>query len=76
MLKWESLRVLVLGGAGQCGIEPRIAMLSYSTGASGKGEDVEKVREATRIARGNRDTPISTVRCTVTLSPRQLLWPC
>ena len=26
-------------------------MLSYSTGASGKGEDVEKVREATRIAR-------------------------
>jgi phosphate acetyltransferase len=33
------------------GIEPRIAMLSYSTGESGKGEDVEKVREATRIAR-------------------------
>ena len=26
-------------------------MLSYSTGSSGKGEDVEKVREATRIAR-------------------------
>ncbi len=33
------------------GIEPRIAMLSYSTGESGKGEDVEKVRKATRIAR-------------------------
>jgi len=33
------------------GIEPRVAMLSYSTGASGKGENVEKVREATRIAR-------------------------
>jgi len=33
------------------GIEPRVAMLSYSTGASGKGEDVEKVREATRIAK-------------------------
>jgi phosphate acetyltransferase len=32
-------------------IEPRIAMLSYSTGESGKGEDVEKVREATAIAR-------------------------
>jgi phosphate acetyltransferase len=31
------------------GIEPRIAMLSYSTGESGKGEAVEKVREATRI---------------------------
>ncbi|MFC1866831.1 phosphate acetyltransferase [Thermodesulfobacteriota bacterium] len=33
------------------GIEPRVAMLSYSTGESGKGENVEKVREATRIAR-------------------------
>ncbi len=33
------------------GIEPRVAMLSYSTGASGKGEDVERVREAVRIAR-------------------------
>ena len=32
------------------GIEPRVAMLSYSTGTSGKGEDVEKVAEATRIA--------------------------
>lgn len=33
------------------GIDPRVAMLSYSTGESGKGEDVEKVREATQIAR-------------------------
>ncbi len=33
------------------GIEPRIAMLSYSTGASGKGEDVERVREATALVR-------------------------
>lgn len=32
-------------------IEPRVAMLSYSTGASGKGAEVEKVREATEIAR-------------------------
>ena len=32
------------------GIEPIIAMLSYSTGASGTGEDVERVREATKIA--------------------------
>ena len=31
------------------GIEPRIAMLSYSTGKSGKGTDVEKVRRATEI---------------------------
>jgi len=32
------------------GIEPRIAMLSYSTGGSGKGLDVEKVIKATAIA--------------------------
>lgn len=36
------------------GIEPRVAMLSYSTGASGKGADVEKVREGTRIAKAKR----------------------
>ena len=38
----------------QFGIEPRIAMLSYSTGSSGKGEDVEKVAEATRIVKERR----------------------
>lgn len=32
-------------------IDPIVAMLSYSTGESGKGADVEKVREATRIAK-------------------------
>lgn len=32
------------------GIEARVAMLSYSTCDSGQGEDVEKVREATRLA--------------------------
>jgi len=32
-------------------LEPRVAMLSYSTGASGQGEDVEAVREATRLVR-------------------------
>jgi phosphate acetyltransferase len=31
------------------GIDPKIAMLSYSSGSSGMGEDVEKVREATKI---------------------------
>jgi phosphate acetyltransferase len=36
------------------GIEPRIAMLSYSTGKSGEGEDVEKVREATQLAKERR----------------------
>jgi phosphate acetyltransferase len=33
------------------GIEPKIAMLSYSSGTSGQGEDVEKVRKATEIVR-------------------------
>ena len=33
------------------GIVPRVAMLSYSTGTSGKGTDVDKVVEATKIAR-------------------------
>lgn len=36
------------------GIPPRVAMISYSTGESGSGSDVEKVREATRIARARR----------------------
>jgi phosphate acetyltransferase len=33
------------------GIEPFVAMCSYATGASGKGAEVDKVREATRIAK-------------------------
>ena len=37
--------------AQQFGIEPRVAMLSYSTGESGSGADVEKVREATSLVR-------------------------
>ncbi|MGB1479662.1 MAG: phosphate acetyltransferase, partial [Marinobacter salsuginis] len=36
------------------GIEPLVAMISYSTGESGSGQDVDKVREATRIARERR----------------------
>jgi phosphate acetyltransferase len=36
------------------GIEPRIAMLSYSSGASGEGEDVDKVRKATEIVKQKR----------------------
>ncbi|SIN96773.1 phosphotransacetylase [Salinivibrio sp. ES.052] len=36
------------------GIEPRVAMISYSTGSSGKGADVDKVREATRLAKEKR----------------------
>lgn len=36
------------------GIDPKIAMLSYSSGTSGEGEDVEKVRRATEIIRKRR----------------------
>lgn len=36
------------------GIPPRVAMISYSTGSSGSGDDVKKVREATRIVRERR----------------------
>ncbi|WP_409160921.1 phosphate acetyltransferase [Pectobacterium sp. B2J-2] len=36
------------------GIEPRVAMISYSTGNSGSGSDVEKVKEATRLAQVKR----------------------
>jgi phosphate acetyltransferase len=36
------------------GIEPRVAMLSYSTGTSGAGEDVNKVKKATDIALSRR----------------------
>lgn len=33
------------------GIEPKVAMISYSTGSSGEGADVDKVRQATEIAK-------------------------
>jgi phosphate acetyltransferase len=36
------------------GIEPRIAMLSYSSGTSGQGEEVEKVRKATQLVKERR----------------------
>ncbi|WP_334470240.1 phosphate acetyltransferase [Arsenophonus sp. PmNCSU2021_1] len=36
------------------GIEPRVAMISYSTGNSGTGSDVDKVREATSLAQAKR----------------------
>ncbi len=36
------------------GIQPKIAMLSYSSGTSGQGEDVEKVRRATELVKTSR----------------------
>ncbi|MBE9608102.1 phosphate acetyltransferase [Chitinilyticum piscinae] len=36
------------------GIEPKVAMISYSTGKSGTGAEVDKVREATELAKGKR----------------------
>jgi len=40
--------------AARFGITPSVAMISYSTGESGSGSDVDKVREATRIAQAAR----------------------
>ena len=40
--------------AAALGIDPRVAMISFSTGSSGSGADVDKVREATAIARERR----------------------
>ena len=45
------IAVLSAKTAAVFGIEPRVAMLSYSTGSSGTGVDVDKVIKATRIAR-------------------------
>lgn len=41
----------------QFGDTPRIAMLSYSTYGSGKGESADKVREATKLAKAALQTP-------------------
>ena len=38
----------------QFGIDPRMAMLSYSTGTSGSGAEVDKVRQATELVRERR----------------------
>jgi len=48
------IAVASAGTAAQFGIDPRVAMLSYSTGESGAGSDVDKVRQATAIARQRR----------------------
>ena len=53
----EQLAAIAISSADtakQFGIEPRVAMLSYSSGSSGKGADVEKVRQATRLVKERR----------------------
>ncbi|MFD0473940.1 phosphate acetyltransferase [Nonomuraea thailandensis] len=53
----EQLAGIAIASAGTAalfGVEPRIAMLSYSTGASGAGADVDKVRAATELVRERR----------------------
>jgi len=62
----EQLADIALSSAGTAsafGIEPRVAMLSYSTGDSGTGADVDKVREATELVRArlSGDTPVDGV---------------
>ena len=48
------IAISAAGTAAAFGVEPRIAMLSYSTGSSGSGEDVDRVREATALVRERR----------------------
>ncbi len=48
------IAILSAESSAKFGIEPRIAMLSYSSGTSGEGEDVEKVRKATEIVKQKR----------------------
>jgi phosphate acetyltransferase len=58
------------------GVDPRVAMISYSTGASGSGEDVDKVRKATALVKARRpdlivDGPIQYDAATVESVGRQ-----
>jgi phosphate acetyltransferase len=48
------IAISAAGTAQMFGIEPRVAMCSYSTGSSGKGQDLDKVRQAAEIARQRR----------------------
>ncbi|WP_225849872.1 phosphate acetyltransferase [Streptomyces sp. HPF1205] len=48
------IAIQAAGTAARFDVEPRVAMLSYSTGTSGTGADVDKVRAATELVRGRR----------------------
>lgn len=53
----EELAEITISSAESCvafGIDPKIAMLSYSSGTSGKGADVDRVRQATEIVKKKR----------------------
>ena len=53
----EQLSEIAISSAESCrlfGIEPKVAMLSYSSGTSGEGEEVEKVRRATELVKQKR----------------------
>ncbi|MGA8855095.1 MAG: phosphate acetyltransferase [Christiangramia sp.] len=53
----EELAEITISSAESCvafGIDPKIAMLSYSSGTSGKGADVDRVRQATEIVKAKR----------------------
>ena len=53
----EQLADIAISSAGSAqmfGVDPRIAMLSYSTGSSGEGAEVEKVRAATQLVKQRR----------------------
>ncbi len=48
------IAILAAENAARFGIVPKVAMISYATGESGSGEEVEKVRRATEIVRTRR----------------------
>jgi phosphate acetyltransferase len=52
--KLADIAIQSADSAAAFGIPPRVAMISYSTGESGAGADVEKVRAATRLAQSLR----------------------
>ena len=56
------------------GIEPRVAMISYSTGTSGAGADVERCVKRPSWPRPSVPTSSSTVRCS-TMRPSWRTWP-
>jgi len=70
------IAVQTAASAAAFGIPPRVAMLSFSTGTSGSGSDVDKVREATELVRERRpellvDGPLQYDAATVESVGRQ-----